>query len=118
MNSKINIESLNWWFWFISLVFIVAAIAGWTPGYYLTMILSLLNLLNCLLKEKSLIAFPSQIRFVYFAVTLLSFWPGGRFYVYILLLVGTFMVTFLGKCSIALALKQMPWNKRREMRLD
>jgi hypothetical protein len=33
MNSKINIESLNWWFWFLNLIFIVAAIAGWTPGY-------------------------------------------------------------------------------------
>jgi len=48
MNSRINIESLNWWFWFLILIFIVAAIAGWTPGYYLTMIVSFLNSLNCL----------------------------------------------------------------------
>jgi hypothetical protein len=118
MNSKINIESLNWWFWFLNLVFIVAAIAGRTPGYYLTMIVSFLNLLNCLVKEKNMAAFPAQIRLVYFAITLLGFWPGGRFYVYILLLVGTFMVTFLGKCSIAMVLKYMPWNKGRETRLD
>jgi hypothetical protein len=118
MQSKINIESLNWWFWFLNLVFIVTAIAGWTPGYYLTMIVSLLNLLNCLLKEKNLVAFPAQIRLVYFTITLVGFWPGGRFYVYIFLLVGTFMVTFWGKCSIALMLKYMPWNKGREARLE
>jgi hypothetical protein len=118
MNSKINIESLNWWFWFLNLVFIVAAIAGWTSGYYLTIIVSLLNLMNCLVKEKNLVAFPAQIRLFYFAITLFGFWPEVRFYVYILLLIGTFMVTFLGKCSIALVLKLMPWNKGREARLE
>lgn len=118
MKSKIDIESLNWWFWFLNLVFIVAAISDWTAGYYLTMIVSLLNWLNCLLKEKSLAAFPAQIRLVYFLVTLTGFWPQGRFYIYVLLLIGTFMVTFLGKCSIALLLKYMPWNKNRKMRLN
>lgn len=118
MQSKINIESLNWWLWFLCLVFIVAAIAGWKQGYYLTMIVSFLNLLSSLFKEKDLIAFPVQIRLVYFTITLIGFWPGGRFYVYILLLIGTFMVTFLGQCSIALILKHMPWNREREIRLE
>lgn len=118
MKHNIDIESLNWWFWFLNLVFIVTAISGWTAGYYLTMIVSLLNWLNCLLKEKSLATFPAQIRLVYFLVTLTGFWPQGRFYVYLLLLIGTFMVTFLGKCSIAQLLRYMPWNKNREMRLN
>ena len=118
MKPKIDIESLNWWFWFLNFIFIITALAGWQSGYYMTIIVSLLNLLNCLIKEKSLVAFPVQIRLGYFAVTLLGFWLGGRFYVYVLLLVGTFMVTFLGKCSIALILKQMPWNRNREMRLN
>lgn len=118
MESKINIESLNWWFWFLSLVFIVAAIAGWANGYYLTMIVSLLNLFNSLNKEKSMAAFPVQIRLVYFVLTLVGFWPGGRIYVYIVLLIDTFMVTFTGKCSIALVLKYMPWNRERKMRLE
>ena len=118
MKKTINIESLNWWFWFLNLVFILTAIAGWTPGYYLTMISSLLNLLNCLVKEKSIVAFPAQIRWVYFLITLTGFWPHGRFYIFLFLLIGTFMVTFLGKCSIALFLKYMPWNKNRKVRLE
>ncbi len=118
MKHIIDIKSINWWFWFLNFVFITTAIAGWQSGYYMTMIVSLLNLLNCLAKEKNLEAFPTQIRLVYLAFTLTGFWPGGRFYVYILLLVGTFMVTFLGKCSIALMLKYMPWNRGREVRLN
>jgi hypothetical protein len=94
MKSTINIESLNWWFWFLNLVFIVAALSGWQSGYYMTMIVSLLNLLNCLAKENSLAAFPTQIRLVYLVITFAGFWPGGRFYIFILLFVGTFMVTF------------------------
>jgi hypothetical protein len=28
------------------------------------------------------------------------------------------MVTFIGRCAIALVLKQMPWNRGRELRLN
>jgi hypothetical protein len=34
-----------------------------------------------------------------------------RFPFYIVLLIGTVMVTFTGRCFIALVLKVLPWNK-------
>ena len=71
-----------------------------------------------LVQEKSLSAYPVQIRIVYFAWTLLGLWLAGRLYFYILLLLGTIMVTFFGRCVIALALKLMPWNKSREIKLN
>jgi len=100
-------------FWFI-----ISAIVGWTAGYYAVMAISFIQVIYFIIKEKSIMSFPVQIRLVYFAFTLFGFWIGGRMYMFILLLLGTFMVTFLGRCSIALILKPMPWNRHREVRLN
>ncbi len=37
MQLKLSTADLRWWFWAITLIFIVAALAGWGPGYYVVM---------------------------------------------------------------------------------
>ena len=118
MALKINATDIRWWFWAVTLAFIIAAVAGWTQGYQIVMGISAVQVIFFLIQEKSLVTFPSQIRVVYFAFTLFGLWPEVRLYIYIILLLGTFMVTFFGRCSIALVLKYMPWNKGREVRLN
>lgn len=118
MQLKINATDIRWWFWAVSLLFIIAALAGWTPGYYVVMGISGVQVIFFLVQEKSLATFPSQIRAVYLAFTLFGLWPEVRVYIYIILLLGTIMVTFFGRCSIALVLKHMPWNSGREVRLN
>ena len=118
MELKINATDIRWWFWAITLAFIVAAVAGWTPGYYLVMGISAVQVLFFLAQEKGLAAFPTQIRVVYFAVALFGLWPEVRLFIYIILLLGTVMVVFLERCRIALVLKHMPWNRGREVRLN
>jgi len=116
---KLNLDFKNpfWWFWAVTLVFIVAAVAGWTPGYYIVMAISAIHVLVFLVRERSAMAFPTQIRIVYFAWTLTGLWLAGRLAFYILLLLGTLMVVFFGRCSIALLLKHTPWNRGRAARL-
>lgn len=118
MELKVNTADIRWWFWFVTLVFIVAAVVGWTPGYRVVMAISAVQILFFLAQEKSLSAFPTQIRIVYFAATLFGLWPEVRWYIYLFLLFGTFMVTFFGRCIIALVLIHMPWNGEREVRLN
>ena len=118
MELKINTKDVSWWFWALTLAFIVIALIGWVPGYYIVMFISAIQVIYFLFREASLMAFPAQIRIVYFAFTLLGLWPTVRFPFFILLLLGTIMVTFFGQCSIALMLKYMPWNSKRELRLN
>jgi hypothetical protein len=118
MKLKMDVTDIRWWFWVVTLIFIVAAVAGWVPGYYVVMGLSAVQVIFFVAQEKSLTAFPTQIRVVYFAFTLFGLWPEVRLFIYIVLLLGTVMVTFFGRCSIALVLKQMPWNQGREVRLN
>lgn len=114
MKLKMDLKSIEWWLWTITLVLIAAALFGWTPGYLAVIIVSFLQIPYSALRSKSLVSFASQVRIVYFAYTLLGLWEAGRVYCYALLLAGTAMVVFLDRCGIALLLKQMPWNKGLE----
>ncbi len=117
MKLKIELADPFWWFWAVTLVFIVAAVAGWTPGYYVVIALSAIQVIVFLMRERSVSAFPTQIRIVYFAWSLTGLWAAVRLPFYVVLLLGTIMVVFFGRCSIALMLKYMPWNRDRTPRL-
>ena len=118
MELKLQTADIRWWFWALTLAFIVAALAGWTPGYAAVMAISAVQVVYFLIQERDPAAFPVQIRIVYFALTLFGLWPEVRWDLYLLLLVGTVMVTFFGRCSIAPVLRHMPWNRGQEVRLN
>ena len=111
MQLRIDVKEIGWWFWAITLLFIVTALAGWIPGYYATMILSGIQVAYFTWRERSLVAFPPQVRIVYFTVTLLGLWVPLRIPIYALLTLGTVMVVLFNRCAIALVLKSMPWNR-------
>lgn len=113
MKFTIEPKKLEWWFWTVTFVFIITALLGWVPGYYLVMIISAIQILFFWNRLKSLMAFDTQVRIVYFALTLLGLIEAIRFPFYILLLLGTFMVVAFDRCGIALLLKKMPWNKHQ-----
>ena len=106
-------QKIDWWFWTITFVFIMTALFGWIPGYYLVILISAVQIVYFGVHLRNLFAFDTQVRIVYFLFTLLGLFESVRFPFYILLLIGTFMVVFLDRCGIALALKYMPWNKRQ-----
>ncbi|MCK9420407.1 MAG: hypothetical protein M0R70_13640 [Nitrospirae bacterium] len=114
MKIKMDLTSIEWWFWTVTLVLIVAAVVGWTPGYAGVMIVSAVQAVTIAMRTGSAVSFPSQVRIAYFAYTLLGLWDAGRVYCYALLIVGTAMVVFFDRCGIALVLKQLPWNKGME----
>ena len=110
MQLTIETNKIDWWFWAVTLVFILVALFGWAPAYYVVMIISLIQVAYFAQKD-GMLAFATQVRIFYFAVTILALWSVIRFPLFILLLIGTTMVTFTGRCMLALVLKQMPWNK-------
>ena len=114
MKIKIDMQSVEWWFWTVTLAFIIAALAGWTPGYAAVIVVSLVQTVFIIARTGSAVSFPAQVRIVYLAYTLLGLWAAGRFYCYVLLALGTIMVVFFDRCGIALVLKLMPWNRGAE----
>jgi hypothetical protein len=111
MEFTINARQIDWWFWTVTLVFIATALVGWIPGYYAVIALSGIQVIYFSFREGSLKGFQTQVRIVYFAITLAGLSQLLRFPVYALLLLGTIMVVFLDRCAIALVLKWLPWNR-------
>ena len=110
MELAIETNKIDWWFWAIILAFIVIALIGWVPAYYIVMAISGIQVLFFIQRDGGW-AFTTQVRLLYFAVTLPVLWALIRFPWFILLLLGTAMVTFTGRCALALILKKMPWNQ-------
>ncbi len=111
MRLEIHAAKAEWWLWAITLVLICAALAGWSPGYRAVMAVSALQVVWFAVATGSVVSFPSQVRLVYLAVTLLALWAPARAWVFAALALGTFMVTAFDRCAIALALARMPWNR-------
>lgn len=83
---------------------------GWTKGFYVVILISAIQAIHFFAKEKSLKAFPAQVRFVYFLFTIIGiFDPTRRWYG--LMTISIFMVAFFDKCVLARILILMPWNK-------
>ena len=112
MRIKLEFKNVDWWLWTITLAFIIVALTGWIPGYYIVIGISLLQIPYFALRQQRLVSFDTQVRIVYFALSLFGLWEPVRFPFYILLAIGTVMVVLLGRCSIAMALRLMPWNKK------
>lgn len=109
MKFKIDARSIYWWYWALTLVAMIAGLAGWREGFWIVMIVSAIQTLH-FWASSGFAAFPTQVRTVYFAFTVLAFFDPTRI-LYAALLVGTFMVTFFDRCIIARVLVHMPWNK-------
>ncbi len=78
-------------------------------GFYGVIVISVIQTIEYILL-KGVFVFPSQVREVYTAFVIIALFDPTRIF-YWMLLVGTIMVTFVGRCIIARVLVMMPWNK-------
>jgi hypothetical protein len=72
MNLIIEPKRIEWWFWTITLAFIITALLGWPPGYYIVVLISALQIFFFWIRFRSLFGFDTQVRIVYFAFSILG----------------------------------------------
>ena len=109
MKLKIDFKSLEWWYWFITLIAMITGLTGIVEGFYVVILVSVIQFIY-FMSIRGFTAFPTQVRFVYgIFVVIALFDPTTIFYW--LLLFGTVMVTLFDTCFIARILILMPWNK-------
>ena len=113
-----DFTSIDWWYWTVTLFFIGMALFGWVGGYYLVMVISLVQVVHFRIKFGFFLAFDAQVRILYFAFTLLGLIQSIRFPFYLILFFGTLMVVLFNRCGIALFLKKMPWNKTHAVKIQ
>ncbi len=95
----------------------MAAVIGWVPAYYITILMCGGHWLYYVVKERSVTAFPAQVRLGYLLLSLFGLWPEGRRIAYFVLMHAVFMVVLFERCIFMLMLKQVPANRLRGVRL-
>ena len=109
MKFKIAPHTIDWWYWFVTLLAMVAGLAGWVEGFYAVVAISAVQFVHFMIKD-GFAALATQVRLVYGTFTVLALLDPTRI-LFWLLLVGTVMVTFFDRCMIETVLKKMPWNQ-------
>ena len=109
MQLKIDFKSIHWWYWAVTLVAMISGLAGYVPGFYVVIAVSVVQFIH-FTAAQGFTAFPTQVRFVYGLLVIAAVFDPTRL-LYWALLVGTIMVTLFDKCIIARVLALMPWNK-------
>ncbi len=110
MNHKINFKSLEWWYWFSTLVVMIVGLSGFLGGFYAVIFISVIQFFHFMIVQ-GFSALPTQVRLVYGIFTGIAYFD-PTLILYYLLLMGTVMVTVFDSCFIARVLILMPWNKQ------
>lgn len=113
MKFAIDLKSIEWWFWFVTLIAMITGLAGIVDGFYVVIFVSVVQYIY-FVAQKGGTAFPTQVRLVYGVFTIIALFDPTRIF-YWALLVGTIMVTLFNKCIIARVLILMPWNKNEKL---
>ncbi|MDH3355646.1 MAG: hypothetical protein OEL79_10585 [Chromatiales bacterium] len=113
MKLKIDLKSIEWWYWFVTLIAMVAGLAGVVEGFYIVIAVSLFQFIHFMVTY-GFSAFPTQVRFVYGIFTIGALFDPTRIF-YWALVVGTIMVTLFDRCIIARVLILMPWNRSEKL---
>ncbi len=110
MKLNVRYQYFDWWYWLVIGLSIGVGLAGWREGYYVCASVSGLNLLHFIIRDRSLISFPVQVREVWVLMVLIALVPSLS-WMFIPLFIGMVLVVLFDRCGIARALILMPWNK-------
>jgi hypothetical protein len=110
-------RSLSWWVWAITAACLAAGLMGYSSGFYVAILISLIQTVVYDLKQTSALSFPVQIRFAYTILLILCQVPPLR-WLYWVPTVGTFALVLFGYCLMARILSLLPGNRTEPMSLD
>lgn len=107
----IEYKSISWWYWLVTVGFLSAGVAGWTPGFYVAIGITLFQLIHFLIREGRVAAFPVQVRACYLLLLLIAL-PAPLQLIYWIPTIGTWAQVIFGYCTMARLVSLLPWNRR------
>ena len=106
----INYKEFSWWYWFITACLLTAGVAGYKMSFFLAICLTVFQLIHFTIRERSITAFPIQVRFWYLILLLVAL-PEPLQIVYWVPTVGTWAQLIFGYCTMARIVSLLPWNR-------
>jgi hypothetical protein len=110
-------QDLSWWYWLVTACLLTAGVVGYPAGFLLAIGLTLFQLVHFAIREKSLNAFPVQVRFWYLVLLLVAL-PGPLQLIFWIPTIGTWAQIIFGYCTMARCVSLFPWNRSEPFTLD
>lgn len=106
-----------WVYWFITDILLILDVSGWQYGLPLATALTVIQIVHFYAENKSISAFPVQVRIAYTLLLLIAFWAPMYWVLYFVILGTTAMVLF-DYCFLARFMSLMPWNHNERYSLS
>ncbi len=107
----LDYKSISWWYWLMTVGFLTAGVSGWTTGFLFAIGLTVFQLIHFTIRERSVTAFPIQVRLGYFLLLLIAL-PENLQLIYWVPMIGTWAQVLFGYCTMARMVSLLPWNRK------
>jgi len=101
----------GWWYWLLTACLLTAGVAGYPVGFDLAIGLTVVQLIDFAIRERSLTAFTVQVRLAVLLYLLLSY-PASMQFLFWVPVIGIWARALFGYCVMARTLALMPWNRK------
>jgi hypothetical protein len=103
--------NIGWWYWAATDTFLFLGLSGRPDFFYAAVASSLASAVHFALRERSISAFPVQVRIAYISILFLALQPPLH-PLFWLPAIGTLIMVLFGYCLLARILSLLPWNRR------
>ncbi len=112
----IDYKEVGWWYLLVTACLLSAGLAGYPLSYSLAIGLTVVHLLHFTVRERSISAFPVQVRFWYLLLLIVAL-PKPLQLIYWVPTIGTWARTIFGYCTMARCVSLFPWNRKEPLSL-
>ena len=110
-------RAISWWYWLVTVGFLTDGWSGWVTGFLLAIGLTLFQLILFAIRERSITAFPIQVRLGYLLLLLIAL-PDQLQLIYWIPMIGTWAQVLFGYCTMARTVSLLPWNRKEALSFD
>jgi len=110
----IEYRDIGWWYWLVTAVLLSLGILGNPMGFMLAIGLTIFQLIHFVFRERSITAFPVQVRFWYLMLLIVA-WPEPLQWIYWVPAIGTWAQIIFGYCTMARCVSLLPWNRNEQL---
>ena len=106
----IEYKDIGWWYWLVTASLLTYGIMGESIGFMVAIGITIFQLIHFSIREKSITAFPVQVRFWYLMLLIVAL-PKQLQLIYWIPTIGTWAQLIFGYCTMARCVSLLPWNR-------
>lgn len=106
----IDYKEPGWWYLLVTAVLLSWGVSGHPEGFPAAVGLTVIHLAHFIIRERSITAFPVQVRFWYLLL-LITALPEPLQLIYWIPTLGTWARVTFGYCTMARCVSLFPWNR-------